>query len=86
MPGYVVPDDRRYPRVSWNCAVNVSRGQRAATVPEVSLEFPLHVVWQRPALPGQEFDEHRGVLRDDAVEQRMLRPVAPCGPSHAPRP
>jgi hypothetical protein len=47
-----------------------------ASALEVSLEFLLHGVRQGPALPGQELDERRVVLRDDALEQRLLGPVA----------
>ena len=47
-----------------------------ASALEVSLEFLLHGVRQGPALPGQEFDERRVVLRDDALEQHLLGPVA----------
>ena len=47
-----------------------------ASALEVSLEFLLHGVRQRPALPGQELDERRVVLRDDAVKERLLGPVA----------
>jgi hypothetical protein len=70
-----------------------------ATALQVGLEFLLHVVRQRPALPGQVLDERRIVARDDALEERLLGPVArvagrACragarwhrGLSHAPRP
>jgi hypothetical protein len=62
--------------------ITIGRRRRAqetvleATALEVGREFLLHVVRQRPTLPGQEFDERRVVLRDDAVEQRVLGPVA----------
>jgi hypothetical protein len=51
-----------------------------ATALEVSLEFLLHIVRQGPALPGQELDERRVVLRNDALEQRVLGPVARVAP------
>lgn len=52
----------------------------AATALEASLELLLHIVRPCPALPSQEFDERRVVvLRDEAVEQCLLGPVAPVG-------
>ena len=56
-----------------------------AAASEVVLEFPSHVVRQRPALPGQVVNEHRVVLFDELIEQGLLGPVAlvtgsiPCG-------
>jgi hypothetical protein len=48
---------------------------QAATT-QVVLEFPLDVLRQRALLLGQVGDERRVVLLDDAIEERVLGPMA----------
>ncbi len=57
----------------WQDSQRTRRTPLEATALEVGREFLLHVVRQRSALPGQEFDERRVVLRDDAVGECSVR-------------
>lgn len=50
-----------------------------ATALELGREFVLHVVRQRSTLAGQEFDERRVVLQDNALKERLLGTVSPTG-------
>jgi hypothetical protein len=43
---------------------------------KVVVELPQHVIRQRPALPGQMFNEHRVMLFDELIEQRLFGLVA----------
>jgi hypothetical protein len=57
----------------------VSHPQKAVfqtAASQIVLEFPLHVVRQRPALAGHEVNKLWVVLLDDPVEQGLLGSVA----------